>query len=266
MNNSVVPKPGEIVTNGDVKIERITLAARLARIGEQIGYVQKGGTNDAQHYNYVQESDVVAKLRPALAEAGIMVVPEHELISILPFTTAKGSAQFLTTIKSTFTFTDGKESLAVVTVGQGTDAGDKGIYKAMTGAKKYALLQAFLLATGDDPEQAREDEKPIKAEKISSGGVSANRVAKKAEVTTERKAEDWHTTKLSETTKKRIFALGDEIGLDKKALGDVRLQQTGKHSSAQMTEADGQKLVKFLTDSAETLKRAVAASGGELVK
>jgi hypothetical protein len=30
--------------------------------------------------------------------------------------------------------------------------GDKGIYKAITGANKYALLKPFLLETGDDPE------------------------------------------------------------------------------------------------------------------
>ena len=30
--------------------------------------------------------------------------------------------------------------------------GDKGIYKAITGANKYALLKLLQLATGDDPE------------------------------------------------------------------------------------------------------------------
>lgn len=68
--------------------------------------------------------------------------------------------------------------------------------------------------------------------------------------------------KLTETSKKRIFALRDELGLDNKALGEIRLKQTGKHSSQQMTEADGQKLIDALND----LKAVVAASGGELVK
>ena len=39
--------------------------------------------------------------------------------------------------------------------GEGLDAGDKAPYKAMTGALKYALLQSFLLPTGDDPEEER---------------------------------------------------------------------------------------------------------------
>ena len=49
------------------------------------------------------------------------------------------------------------EELTVRVAGEGADAGDKAPYKAMTGALKYALLQSFLLATGDDPEDERAD-------------------------------------------------------------------------------------------------------------
>ena len=45
--------------------------------------------------------------------------------------------------------------LVVAVAGEGADAGDKAPYKAMTGALKYALLQSFLLSTGDDPEDER---------------------------------------------------------------------------------------------------------------
>jgi len=55
----------------------------------------------------------------------------------------------------TFTDVDGGEEITTKVAGQGLDAGDKAPYKAMTGALKYALLQSFLLATGDDPEEER---------------------------------------------------------------------------------------------------------------
>ena len=42
--------------------------------------------------------------------------------------------------------------MTVKVAGEGLDTGDKAPYKAMTGALKYALLQSFLLATGDNPE------------------------------------------------------------------------------------------------------------------
>ena len=51
------------------------------------------------------------------------------------------------------------EELTVRVPGEGADAGDKAPYKAMTGALKYALLQSFLLSTGDDPEDERANSK-----------------------------------------------------------------------------------------------------------
>ena len=49
-----------------------------------------------------------------------------------------------------------------VTSGEGMDKGDKGIYKAQTGALKYYLSVTFMVATGDDPEQ--DDKKEAKTE------------------------------------------------------------------------------------------------------
>jgi hypothetical protein len=40
--------------------------------------------------------------------------------------------------------------------------GDKGIYKALTGASKYALLKTFMMETGDDPEVPNQQEKESK--------------------------------------------------------------------------------------------------------
>jgi hypothetical protein len=57
----------------------------------------------------------------------------------------------------TFSDVDSGEELVAKVAGQGLDTGDKAPYKAMTGALKYALLQSFLLATGDDPEDERMD-------------------------------------------------------------------------------------------------------------
>ncbi len=57
----------------------------------------------------------------------------------------------------TFADVDSGEEIVAKVAGQGLDPGDKAPYKAMTGALKYALLQSFLLATGDDPEDERGD-------------------------------------------------------------------------------------------------------------
>ena len=74
----------------------------------------------------------------------------------------------------TFADVDTGEEVVAKVAGQGLDPGDKAPYKAMTGALKYALLQSFLLATGDDPEDERVDtrsampssNRPINAEEV----------------------------------------------------------------------------------------------------
>lgn len=71
---------------------------------------------------------------------------------------------------------------------------------------------------------------------------------------------------LSQTQRKQIFSLRDQIGLSNKELGDIRLQQTGKHSSAQMTADDGVKLIEYLKSVDAGLTEIEQATGGERVK
>lgn len=66
-------------------------------------------------------------------------------------------------IKLTLLHSSGEE-LSIVAWGEGQDHGDKAIYKAITGARKYGLACLFNLATSDDPERdARTDEPPVAA-------------------------------------------------------------------------------------------------------
>ncbi|MGO9607791.1 MAG: hypothetical protein ACLQAT_31065, partial [Candidatus Binataceae bacterium] len=101
-----------------------------------------------------------------------IVIPRLEEISY-ESAAARGDAVRMARVVMAYSFSDvdsGEEIVAKV-AGQGLDSGDKAPYKAMTGALKYALLQSFLLATGDDPEDERADsrtalgsERPITAE------------------------------------------------------------------------------------------------------
>ena len=58
-------------------------------------------------------------------------------------------------IKMTFTIVniDKPEDRVVASMGgQGADNGDKAIYKAISGTKKYFYAVTFAISTGDDPE------------------------------------------------------------------------------------------------------------------
>ena len=137
---------------------QLNLRQKLAEVRRRIGYVQKRGHNERFNYSYVTAADIAGSVGDILAELGIIVVPRLEDISY-ESAAGRGEATRMARVVMAYTFADvdsGEEVVAKV-AGQGLDPGDKAPYKAMTGALKYALLQSFLLATGDDPEDERVD-------------------------------------------------------------------------------------------------------------
>ncbi len=137
---------------------RLNLRQKLAEVRRRIGYVQKRGHNERFNYSYVTAADIAGSVGDILSELGVVVIPRLEDISY-ESAMARGETTRMARVVMAYTFADvdsGEEIIAKV-AGQGLDSGDKAPYKAMTGALKYALLQSFLLATGDDPEDERPD-------------------------------------------------------------------------------------------------------------
>jgi len=136
---------------------RLNLRQKLAEVRRRIGYVQKRGFNEHNNYSYVTAADLAGAVGDILAELGVVIIPQLESITYEPSTGNRAEVARAAQVVMAYTFADvdtGEELTAKV-AGQGLDAGDKAPYKAMTGALKYALLQSFLLATGDDPEEER---------------------------------------------------------------------------------------------------------------
>jgi hypothetical protein len=151
---------------------RLNLRQKLAEVRRRIGYVQKRGHNERSNYSYVTAADIAGSVGDILAELGVVVIPRLEDISY-ESAAGRGEATRMARVVMAYAFTDvdsGEEIVAKV-AGQGLDPGDKAPYKAMTGALKYALLQSFLLATGDDPEDDRLDARvtPTNAGRLVSG-------------------------------------------------------------------------------------------------
>jgi hypothetical protein len=139
--------------------EGFNLKQKLAEVRRRISYVQKRGHNERFNYSYVTAADIAGAVGDALAELEVVVIPNLESISHENISPNQGYPDRLTRVVMTYTFMDvnSAEELTVKMPGEGRDPGDKGPYKAMTGALKYALLQSFLIATGDDPEDERAD-------------------------------------------------------------------------------------------------------------
>jgi ERF superfamily len=127
-------------------------------VRRRLVYVQKRGYNPRFNYNYVTAADIAGAVGDILAELGVVVVPRLESISHeATRTQGRTEAEHVARVVMSYSFVDvdTAEEITVKTAGEGLDLGDKAPYKAMTGALKYALLQSFLLATGDDPEEER---------------------------------------------------------------------------------------------------------------
>lgn len=131
-----------------------TLVKKLAKVMQEVKYIEKKGFNKFNNYKYATESDVAERVREVLAEQNVIMLPDVVEHTTREHLNRKGHTEYIATVKVKFTFIDGDsgEELSIHSAGEGQDAGDKAVYKAITGAQKYALMKAFMIPTGDDPE------------------------------------------------------------------------------------------------------------------
>ena len=138
--------------------KKLNVYERASQVTEAMGSFSKDGTNQAQRYNYTSIEQMVSDLHKPLRDAGLMVfqtkVGEQKEYE---YQTAKGQ-KFNTKveIETVVVNMDNPDDRFVVgSSGTGWDMMDKGVYKAMSGARKYGYFMAFNLMSGDDdPEHA----------------------------------------------------------------------------------------------------------------
>jgi len=131
-----------------------TIATALHNIMTKVSYVQKGQTNDFHRYNYAGEADLLAVLRPAMIEEGLILIPSvSQVEQIDDFGNTTIQVEYTLVHKNGDVWPE-----KIRMAGCGNDrakngmVGDKGVYKALTGANKYLLFKLFQIETGDDPE------------------------------------------------------------------------------------------------------------------
>lgn len=112
----------------------------------------KTGRNTQQNYDYLTESDISETFKELLQKHRVFFTYESVITEVRPSPTGK---QIITDVSIEYAFVDldTLERFEGVAAGQGSDATDKGVYKAITGAVKYIFMKTFLIPTGDDPER-----------------------------------------------------------------------------------------------------------------
>jgi hypothetical protein len=131
----------------------------LNEVMKSVSYVQKSSENKFHGYKYASESSLLESLRPAMIDQGLVLIPSIGNVSPID---AHGNTTV--TVEYTLAHTSGEIwPDKIIAVGCGNDksksgsVGDKGIYKALTGANKYLLFKLFQIETGDDPEKEEGD-------------------------------------------------------------------------------------------------------------
>lgn len=139
-----------------------SLVKKLAKIMAETRWVEKKGRNTFFNYDYARETDILDAVRSKLAENGVFVFTSVEAMDLRETgkRTRDGSPVNRVTVRTKHVFRDAEtgETAEVFGTGCGEDAGDKAVYKAITGAMKYFVSKNFLLSTGDDPEKDSEVE------------------------------------------------------------------------------------------------------------
>ncbi|HHH27369.1 MAG TPA: hypothetical protein ENK57_03325 [Polyangiaceae bacterium] len=107
--------------------------------------------------------DVYAAIGPLLAKHGVVLTSTVDDVRVEPVT-FRGGAEgrwVMVRLRYRFTALDGS-SIETAGVGEGIDTQDKATNKALQQALKYALVQAFQIATGEpDPDQASAQLEPV---------------------------------------------------------------------------------------------------------
>ena len=131
------------------------LATKMIHIMSDVEYIQKTGFNQFHEYKYATEADVAAAFAKAMQKHNVFMFSSILERHCQSYQTRGNKESFLITVKLQVTFVDAVsgEIFTGIFFGDGSDPDDKGIYKAITGAQKYALMKTFLAETGDDPER-----------------------------------------------------------------------------------------------------------------
>ena len=139
---------------------------KMLKATEQINKVAKNlkvGIGQNQ-YKAVGEADVLEAVKPVESQFGIYSFPfSRKIIDTNVFTTTSEyngktteKTNLFMRLETVYRFINTEnpeEYIDIITYGDGIDQQDKAPGKAMTYSDKYALLKAYKIETGEDPDQ-----------------------------------------------------------------------------------------------------------------
>lgn len=157
-------------------------------------------------YKAVSERDILDAVKPLEAKHGIYSYPAKRTILESNMLESESEWQgkvtkkttFMTRIETVYRFVNVEkpdEFIETTTFAEGIDTQDKGSGKAMTYGDKYALMKAYKISTGDDPDQTASEEMKYTAKQRTQAPAQT-------------------TTQKEPTPRERLIAKLHEKGID----------------------------------------------------
>ena len=148
-------------------IKSLNIYEKMMLITEEIGVIEKNlkvQVTQTNSYKAVSERDVLDNVKPLEKKYRIYSYPIDRKITesdiLAKETEYNGKTTRTNTLfmrlEITYRFVNidkPEEYIDIKTYGDGLDTGDKAPGKAMTYGDKYALLKAYKISTGDDPDK-----------------------------------------------------------------------------------------------------------------
>lgn len=160
-------KKETVVDTTDI-IKEMNIYQKIHAVSSEIGMIQMTlnvDTGKGKTYKAISINDVVDALIPLMNKYRLVVLPgEKELLAEeqIKTTTNYGErTQFFVRMRAQYKIVNidkPEEMVLAEGYGDGIDGGDKSLGKANTYARKYALIDAFNLSKGDDPDREASQE------------------------------------------------------------------------------------------------------------
>lgn len=157
--------------NTEKNIYEMNIFERMSAITAELATVAKNLTvgEGKSAYKAVGEADVLAAVKPLEVKYRVYSYPfSRNIVDTNVMTTTstyngntKETSKLFLRVETAYRFVNidqPSEYIDITTYGDGVDSQDKATGKAMTYADKYALLKAYKIITGEDPDQNKSEE------------------------------------------------------------------------------------------------------------
>ena len=159
------------------EIKKLNIYEKLQKITDELGVVEKGlkiEVTKTRSYKAVSERDILDNVKPIETKYRVYSYPyERNIIDkdiLVSHTEYGDKTNMYMRLETTYRFVNldnSSEFVDIKTYGDGIDSGDKAPGKAMTYADKYALMKAYKISTGDDPDKEASPENGYMKEQMN---------------------------------------------------------------------------------------------------